>query len=255
MHWAVSAPRPGLLHAHLLALLSDPDELPTQGDSVAVHAAPALAAIGGDAKAKMLRILLAQLNSLESEARNRARRSLFAVGTPILADLFQTMADARTTQCIQIELLYILTPMMSGLPYGQVVARWSDEHPPGPAVLAMVPVLKTLVRHDDGEVRRLAVGILATIDPQAAEVPEMFLASFEAEQPDPDSRWFSGIMRPAMIPGLTKGLVDERAEIRLATVGAIAMLAEKLADSTGDDQTVRPDPVRPPSRPGCMTGD
>ena len=222
----------------LLALLTDPSELAVEGATISTHAARALAAIGGEAKAKMLRILINQLNSLDETVRQRARQILIVLREKVIHEMIQTLADRRSTRCVQIEVLWVLNAVMSGPSPGPPVVLWSAEKPPGPEVLAMVPVLRSLTREGNAEVRLAALGILVRIDPQSNEAPTQYFAYLrEGQNEDLESQWLYGILRPGMIPELIEGLNDEDPKIRLGTANALGRMAHWLAEVERSDQT------------------
>ncbi len=162
--------------------------------------------------------------------------------------MLQTLADPQSTRCVQVEVLWVLSAVTAGST-GRPLALWSPKKPPGPEVLAIVPVLTTLTRHDDAEVRLTALGMLVSIDPEAGEAPAKYFAYLRdarKEDQDLESQWVYRILRPVMIPELIAGLNDGDPEIRLATAQAMSRMANGLAQAAAQDQanTAKPTAAR-----------
>ena len=231
----------------LLALLADPAVPPDGDEPISAHAARALAAIGGDAKAKLCRVLFSQLNSLEAPTRARARRNLVAVGDRVLHEIFQTLADSRATTCVHVEALVALNRILSGRSFRLYFVHSSEGNPPGAEAPAMMSVLRTLSRYQDPQVRHLALGMMAEIDPHAPEIPAMYFAGLrecEDENEGKSASELSDILKPAMIPELARGLLDQESGIRLAAVETLAELAAQLVQNGGHDRRSRTEAAR-----------
>ena len=208
----------------LLAILADPGATGNETMPIALSAARALEAIGGTAKDKMFRILLAQLNSLDQQTRNRARWVLQNLGTKLRREFFQTFLDPRTTRQVQVELM--------GTLYGLV------GQPPEPESLALAPVLRSLVRDEDSQVSLTAIGLLSHIDPQTPEVVNTYLASLrDGQNKQIVNQWPYNLIKTEMIPRLIPGLRDDNVEVRLGTIHALAVQAERLTQYRRQDQS------------------
>ncbi len=115
----------------LLAILADPGVQGNEAMPIAVSAARALEAIGGTAKDKMLRILLAQLNSLDQPTRNRACWVLQNLGTNLSRELFRTFVDPRTTRQVQVELMGTVSGLVAQSPGPEALSTGTDTAMPG----------------------------------------------------------------------------------------------------------------------------
>ncbi len=99
--------------------------------------------------------------------------------------------------------------------------------------MPIVPVLKTLARDDDAEVRLSALGLLIAHRSVAADIPSRYFAYLrDGQDPNLDEQWFSTTARPAMIPQWIQGLNDQDPKIRVATVTILAVMAEPWAQAT-----------------------
>ena len=143
----------------------DPD-CEGHGREASINAARALAAIGGEAKAKMFRLLMAQLNSLEEQPRYRAIQIITHTNLNIDAEIIRTLSDQRSPRRVKAELLKVLSP--SSRPHGY--ARRIVRNVPRTEVLATVPGLRVLARDGESAVRGEALALLDVIDPPQEEV-------------------------------------------------------------------------------------
>ena len=160
----------------LLAILARTDDIGTPADDdrvdedpdcegngreASINAARALAAIGGEAKAKMVRLLMAQLNSLEEQARYRAKQIIGSTSLNIDREILRTLSDPRSPRRVKAEILKILSPSRRPDGYARRIVR----NAPRTEVLAAVPGLRSLARDGETAVRGEALALLAVIDP------------------------------------------------------------------------------------------
>jgi HEAT repeat protein len=202
----------------LLACLANPGAVEPAATAAAGASAQALEAIGGPARDKMIRMLLAQLNSLDQAVRNRARMAMQYLGKKTGGELMRRFSDPRTTRRVQIELMSIL--------FGQI------RQPPDPEMMAMAPVLRSLLREDEPNVRQIAIRLLTQLDPAAPEAVALYFAGLgeveDAPQNNQNNQWFYSVINPEMIPRLLVGLGDENPEIRVETARSLSVLAWQL---------------------------
>ena len=172
--------------------------------SIANASSRALEAIGGAARAKMVRMLLAQLNSLDESARARELVAIQNLVSAVRREVLRTFADPRTTRRVQIE-----------LPEGPVRMYRRAIRPRSPSA---TPVLRTLMRDEDPRVVRTAIQVLTQIDPQAPEPYRHVLRR--------PPRWPGSTAEESMVlsnpqtrddPPLAVGLGDDNPEIRIET--------------------------------------
>ena len=201
----------------LLASLADPGTTDAQAAmQIAIASARALEAIGGVAKAKMFRMLLAQINSLDELTRNRAVGAIHNLGDAVRREVLQTFADPRTTRRVQIELL--------GTLFGYVGRE------PGPEFQAMAPILRTLIRDEELQIAQTAINLLTRIDPAAPEAVALFFAGLrDGLNQQQKNQWIYQILGPDMIPLLAAGLGDDNPEIRVETARSLSYQAQNLA--------------------------
>jgi HEAT repeat protein len=222
----------------LLAILADPEERGQDGLLTSQNAARALLAIGGDARRKMLHLLLGQLNSLDDAVRQRAVQILAGLGSGVVEDLLRTFSNRRLPRQVHVEILGILNGMTAQLVASVRLSRSR------PGAREAVPLVRSLARDGDPEVQRLALSLLAAIDPQADDAAEIYLdrlrrgevPGLEEQRPagfglDPQDEWLGLVARPVMIPRLIKALREEDAEARLAVVRVLLSMVETPAET------------------------
>ncbi len=213
----------------LLAILADPEVRGEHDQRASRSVAMALIAIGRDSKAKMLRVLLEQLNSLDENVRERARQVFTGLGTRLVDDLMQTLSDPKTPRQVHVEILRVVREIVSQ--NGGTKISVSES-----AARAVAPVLRSLVREPDPEVQIMALAMLADVAPQVDDAAEAFLDHARAgENPDHEDHWLGLAGQPAMIPRLIKALREEEATVRVAVVRVLLSLAEHLADAERED--------------------
>jgi HEAT repeat protein len=217
----------------LLGMLANPDDASQEGRLASFNAAKALAAIGGDARAKMLRVLIGQLNSLDDGVRQRAEQIVVALGPKVAGDLFRILSDSRSPHRVQAEVQGLLYTLLQQDQSRHVFCA----SPSRPEVVAARPVMRSLARDADPEVQIAALAVLAAIEPEATEAADAYLDHVRSgANPDLDSLWLAQVVQPAMIPTLIKGLKDQDAKVRLATANTLSTLAERLSGRDQADQ-------------------
>ena len=210
----------------LLGILANPDDGKPESRGLSFAAASALATIGGDARTKMLRLLIGQLNSLDDRIRQRAEQIIVQLGPKVVNDLFRILSDPRSPDRIRAEAQGLLfTLSMNGS-----LEHFLTASPPAPLVLAAMPAMRALARDADPEVQVAALALLSVIEPSTIEAAELYLECVRSGR-DPDLRdqWVAWVIKPAMIPALIKGLADREIRVRIATVNALSRLAERLS--------------------------
>lgn len=210
----------------LLAVVAGFDAKHQEDQQAAIDASTALAAMGGPAKAKVLRLILSRLKALDEAQRGYARQALLAMGDSVVDDLLRVVADARSPRDLQVEAV------------GSLMARAMqddtlfDALPRRAAALAAVATLRALAKADDAQTSIIALALLAAIDPSDADVASSFLdflrSNREKDDPELKQQWIACIIKPPMIPTLVKGLQDRDASLRFETLKVLQMLAEPL---------------------------
>jgi HEAT repeat protein len=218
----------------LLAILADPSDRDQEGAVASLNAAKALLALGDNSKSKMVHLVLGQLNALDDAVRAHATRILIGLGPRVTDDLVHALADRRLPRQVHVEILRILHNDLA-MGAGRDLVR----KPPRPAVLAIVPVVRSLARDADSEVQLMALTVLAAIEPEADDAAEAYLDRLHTSgDEDLAEQWLDLVSRPAMIPRLIQGLRDEDAEVRLGVMHVLLSSAETLAETeradTGD---------------------
>ena len=171
----------------LLGILANPDDGSQEGRLVTFNAARALAAIGGDARAKMLRLLTGQLNSLDDQVRQRAEQIIVALGPNIVGRL---APHPRRIRSRPVSSRWRPRDSSTRSTCRTRPGTSSPRSPPRPEVLAARPVLRSLSRDADPEVRLAAVALLAAIDPGDAEAAELYLDYLRSgKDPDLNDQW------------------------------------------------------------------
>ncbi len=209
----------------LLGILANPDDGSEQGRLVTFNAARSLAAVGGDARAKMLRLLTGQLNSLDDQVKRRAEQIVVGLGPGVVGDLLRILSDPKSPRLIQLEAQGLLYTLHVQNEARHVLAA----RPARPEVLAARPVLRSLSRDAEPEVQLAAVALLAAINPGDVEVAELYLDYLRSgKNPDLVDQWLGYVVGPAMIPTLVKGLRDPDSSVRFATASVLSALAARL---------------------------
>ena len=80
-------------------------------------------------------------------------------------------------------------------------------------------------RADEPMERVHAFALLCEIEPESPEVSEIYRNLIRSGLKGNEAQWLPLAIKPAMIPGLVKGLDDKDVKVRLATVNALANLA------------------------------
>ncbi len=138
----------------LLGILANTDDVSEDGWRASFNAAAALESIGGEARAKMLHLLMSQLNSLNKLVRIRASQILVNMKSKVSITLFRTLSDSRLSHSVRAEIVRILHSVDSNEPDTLI----SIMNPPVPEVLAAVPALRSLARDGHAAVRLSAAG-------------------------------------------------------------------------------------------------
>ena len=181
----------------LLGILANPDDGSEESRLTSFNAARALAAIGGDARAKMLRLLTGQLNSLDDTTRQRAEHIVNELRPRVTDELFRVLSDPRSPQHVRVEVLGILFGFLrDGSSRQLLAARLHDC-----TMRTAVPALRSLALDEDAEVRCMALSLLAFAEPANTKASASFLESIRnGDGPDLEGIWTAFILQPAMIP-------------------------------------------------------
>ena len=200
----------------LLGILANLDVATQEGVLACANAARTLAVIGGDARSKMYRLLLSRLNSLDGQVRQRAGLLLNPFGNRHVAVLMGTLADPKSPPFVRAGIVDLLLTAV----YSQGLPPLSSK-PLRPEVVAAIPTLRSMARADEPMSRIHAFALLCEIEPESPEVSEIYRDLIRSGLKGNEDQWLPLAIKPAMIPGLVKGLDDKDVKVRLAMVSAL----------------------------------
>lgn len=223
----------------LLAIVANPDDGSPSGRQASDNAALALEAMGGDARAKMFRLLLGQYNALDDDVRQRAQWIMRTRGPWVVDELLHALAHERTQPQVNREIVTALFELVKRrwTPSQSCLAHESFR----PAMMAAVPAIRVMVWEEEGEEQAMALALLAVAEPANPEAPALYRERARTcADPDLDECWSTLILQPEMIPALAEGLEDADVPVRIALVRALADLVARL-----QEEALRHEPAGP----------
>jgi len=218
---------PGAMDAApaLLDLLVEPVGKPDDSLSISGPAAKALAAIGGDAKAEMVRRLLDRLAIPEGPDHWTAFGLLQMVSKDVLEPMIRRLVDPRTPRPIRVAVLKVLDRSFGFDGSDQTAERNVFR----PVACEVRPTLLSLLHDDDPSVRLSSFKLIAVTEEEQSVLVESFLSA--ARHIDPfEMESFAKLFKESAIPLLVSGLKDPDADVRSSTAFVLAEVAESLPD-------------------------
>ncbi|MFI5457847.1 MAG: HEAT repeat domain-containing protein [Isosphaerales bacterium] len=228
---------PGAIDAApaLLDLLIDPVGKPDYSLSISGPAATALAAIGGDAKAEMVRRLLDRLAIPDGPDHWTAVCLLQMVSKDVLVPMIKRLVDPRTPRPIRVGVLRVLDRSFGFDESDQT----ENKDVFRPVACDVRPTLLSLLHDDDPAVRLSAFKLIAVTEEEQSVLVDSFLSA--ARHIDPfEMESFAELFKISAIPLIVKGLKDPDADVRTSTAFVLA----EFADDLPDDEAVEVDPTQ-----------
>jgi len=221
----------------LLDLLIDPTGTPGYRLSISGPAATALAAIGGDAKAEMVRRLLDRLAIPDRPDHWTAVGLLEMVSKDVLEPMIRRLVDPRTPRPIRTGILKLLDRSFGCDESDQTEHKSVFR----PVACVVRPTLLSLLHDDDASVRLSAFKLIAVTEEEQSVLVESFLSA--ARHIDPfEMETFAKLFKISAIPLIVTGLKDPDADVRTSTAFVLA----EFADDLPDDEVVEVDPTEEP---------